>query len=222
MRKYPAHGLPVVFLLLACLGLLYPDLSPLTAVSVAQQESAIQERAIKMNVPLHFPLTVMEVRNLQSDNFLRDMEIIIKNTSTKPICYIHASVRLPDLITPETGRTYGFPVIFGTDRLMIAEEIARPEDPRINPGETCVMKIDEGIWKGFEVFRSNHDVPQSAIRRVQLTIQIFRFADGTGYNFSRYIAPGKTSKNRPRPRNKSDGKALEARTNVSANSLTPL
>ncbi|MEN3334778.1 MAG: hypothetical protein V7641_4143 [Blastocatellia bacterium] len=209
MRKYPALGVPAVFLGLACLVLLYPDLSPLTAVSVAQQESVIQERAIKMNVPLHFPLTVMEVRNLQSDNFLRDMEIVIKNTSTKPICYIHTSMRLPDLIIPENGLTYAFPVIFGAHRLLIDEEIPSPEDPRINPGETYVLKIEKGIWKGFETYRSTHTVDPSATYRIQLIIQIFRFADGTGYNFSNYIAPGKTSKNHSPPKKRIDGKALK-------------
>jgi hypothetical protein len=223
MGKYRVPGVLVLILVLACFALLNPDLSPTTAISIAQQEKAIDQnvRVVEKKVPLNSPLTIMEIRNLQGDNFLRDMEIVIKNTSPKPIYYIATAVRLPDLITPETGRGYGFPVDFGADRLLTPTQIASSDDPRINPEETYVLKVDAGIWKGFEVFRSKHNVDPSAIRRVQLIIQIVRFGDGTGYNFSNYIESGKTSKNHFPPKNKIENKSLKVRTTISANPPSP-
>jgi hypothetical protein len=217
MRKYPALGVSSLCLVLASLVLLYPNPFPITSASVVQQE-----RVIDMKVPLNSPLTIIEVRNLQSDNFLRDMEIVVKNTSPKPICYIATGMRFPDLITPETGRAYGFPVDFGAEKLLTPGQLASPEDPRINPGETYVLKVPDSIWKGFDIYRRTHKADQPTILKVQLIIQIVRFGDGTGYNFSSYVGPGKTSINHSRPTNKTDSNALKDRTNIFANSLSPL
>lgn len=141
------------------------------------QESTM--RTMDIRAKNNHPLAIKEIRNLQSADLLKDLEIEIKNISDKPIYYACIHLRFPDIeLAP--GRNYGFSLHYGDNRLAQLEERAGPQDSPINPGETYVFKVHEKIWKGFEAFKSRNRLPPSATSKIELVLLEVSFGNGTG------------------------------------------
>jgi len=134
-------------------------------------------------IPNH-PLAIKKVTNLQSANFLRDLEIEVKNISDKPIYYFRIHLKFPD-IRPINGRGYGFSLFYGDLKLINLDVRAGSQDVAINPGETYVLKVREEIWRGFEDFKSQMNLPPSDTNRMELYLQEVNFGDGTGFRSGR-------------------------------------
>src|SRR5438309_12052540 len=71
-------------------------LFPVGATTKGQQQSDSQERTFKTRDFKDMPLAIVKVRNLQSDTWYKDLEIEVKNISTKPIYSILAYLIFPD------------------------------------------------------------------------------------------------------------------------------
>jgi hypothetical protein len=142
--------------------------------STAQSPASVSAgRTLKMNEEISVPLEV-KVRNLQSETWLKDLEIEVKNVSKKPIYNILAYLMFPD----ETWAEHvGIRLEFGNPILVQLDKVAGKDDPHIDPGETYVLKIDEGFQKGFEKYA--RESPEK-YKRFVLDVEIISFGDGTG------------------------------------------
>jgi hypothetical protein len=141
--------------------------------SAQSPEAPSQERKFKMKEGINVPLEV-KVRNLQSKNWLEDLEIEVKNIGDKPIYSIVAYILLPD---DKRAERVGIPLDYGNPENISFHRLAEPQDPHINPGDTYVFKIAEKFRKGFEgQERSSPEVH----KKLELWFEIISFGDGTG------------------------------------------
>lgn len=130
------------------------------------------------------PLKIIEVRNLQSEHWWRDLEIEVKNISDKPIYAIQLIVSLPDTLALYDV-THGTPLEYGRYELRDISNRANADDRPLNPGETYIFKIPEKVWPTFTI------PPVSATLKVKLRIQSVFFGDGTGLSGSGVPLPDK-------------------------------
>jgi hypothetical protein len=131
------------------------------------------------------PLEIIEVRNLQNEHWARDLEIEVKNISSKPIYRISLGVDLPN-IGSETSH-YGFPLRYGDSSARFATDPVKPGAVSLKPGKTYVFRIPEMLWKGFENYMTMMSLPDFYTQRVVLRIEAVNFGDGTGFEAGRYI-----------------------------------
>jgi hypothetical protein len=141
--------------------------------SAQSPESAGQKRTFKMKDKISVPLEV-QVRNLESETWLKDLEIEVKNVGKKPIYSIVAYLMLPD---SPIADSVGIPFDYGNPKNVRLDRIAEADDPRIDPGESFVFKVDEKIRKGTEMWEK---ASPTGYRHTELWIEIISFGDGTG------------------------------------------
>lgn len=154
------------------------------------------ERKVKVQTFTRMPLEVKEIRNLQNEgNWLRDLEVEVKNISRQPIYFISLTLDFPDVPMPtptphpETGYTpevmMGFSVYYGELRLKNVEQLAGSDDIPLKPGETYVFKIPEAWVRGYESMNRVWNLPPETWNRVELYFNIISLGDGTGYEGGR-------------------------------------
>ena len=141
--------------------------------SAQSPESTAQERKLKMKEGINVPLEV-KARNLQSKDWLKDVEIEVKNVGKKPIYFILVYLIFPD---DKRAEKVGFPMEYGNPKLVLLDRYAQAEDPHIDPGDSYVFKIEERYQKGFE--GGDKDFPD-ADKKINLEFEIISFGDGTG------------------------------------------
>src|SRR6267142_6295415 len=78
----------------------------------AFQQGGQRERTFKTRDFKDMPLAIRQVRNLQSDTWHKDLEIEVKNISSKPIYSILAYLEFPDEPVRGDGVS-GIVIIFG-------------------------------------------------------------------------------------------------------------
>src|SRR5262249_31090241 len=91
-----------------------------------------KEKKIGIGVPKHLPLK-FEVRNLDSDHWVYDLEIVVTNTSTKPIYYLDFFITMPGFKSKITGNKLGFWFRYGRIQLVDFAEPLLPDDLPIAP-----------------------------------------------------------------------------------------
>jgi len=132
------------------------------------------------------PLVLKSVRNLDSDNWIDDMEFEVENTSNRPIYRVLIIILFPDVprIMRSDGKLSGLGTIveygrkdFGTHR----DELAREDDVPIRPGEKAVLKPEQVYREGVKHYLVDHDFPESGIRKLRVRIDQISFGDGTGF-----------------------------------------
>jgi hypothetical protein len=186
-----------MFLLVAISGLV----SGAGAFRGASTQSG-DERRVNVHTFTRMPLTVKEVRNLQKEgNFLRDLEIEVKNVSRSPIYFISLLVEFPDVPAatptprPDNGfvpaATTGFTVTYGAERLMDVTQLAGSDDVPLKPGETYIFKIPEARVVGFEYMNREKNLPPQAWKRMEVSFNIISLGDGTGYEGGRRMLHSK-------------------------------
>ncbi|HEY0101179.1 MAG TPA: hypothetical protein VGB76_19805 [Pyrinomonadaceae bacterium] len=152
-----------------------------SSTAQSTQDDSKEERKFENRIPAHVPLKV-KLKNEQSfknpgnKKWLRELEIEVKNTGSKPIYYLCLSVKMPDVIVQ--GYQYGMQVIYGRWELVKFTNPIRSDDVPILPGESVVLKVSEKMVKGYESFRDkeNRDDP----KKVQFNLVLINFGDGTG------------------------------------------
>jgi hypothetical protein len=196
---------------LASIYLINGTLSPVHAQS--------GERDFVDKLPKHLPIKVKikkekekAVKDLNNEKWVRDLEIEITNTGTKPIYFL--KMLLLTGVRGLEGVETGFPVQYGTIKLGPIDFQASPEDVPLQPGETYVYKLSDVLVESWDRFRQREHRPDA--QRLVLILQALSFGDGTGFAGTDGIAlphgPGaKSSPNvcEPEP-NLSDSSGLQS------------
>ena len=189
MRHRKENASPAVKLLLlaSCMAL------ALGAGGLGSGHTQSQEkRKINIHTFTRMPVEVKEIRNLQNEgNWLRDLEIEVKNISRQPIYFISLTLGFPDVPAPPpqprpdgsiaSRSETGFSVYYGDLRLMNVERLAGSDDIPLKPGETYVFKIPNARVIGYESMNRTMNLPPEAWNRVELSFDTISLGDGTGY-----------------------------------------
>lgn len=144
---------------------------------VIAQTAQPEERELDDRIPKHLPIKV-KVKNLDKENWVREVEVEVKNTGDKPIYYLGFNLQMPEVIR-ETGS--GVIVTFRFGRAELGRFESRPtaEDVAIQPGETYVMKVPENDMEGWEAARDNRK--WSEPKKFRLKFYLLHYGDGTGF-----------------------------------------
>lgn len=142
--------------------------------------SASTERVIEDQIPSHIPIKV-ELKNLDKEPLLRNLEVKVTNTSNKPIYYLNLSLMLPDVLSPK-GNPIGFPLKYGRAELISFQEPIHPDDKPIAPGESFIFKVSEENLGPFERFAARNKLPLSEIKQIYLMFHLLNFGDKTGFS----------------------------------------
>ncbi len=137
------------------------------------------ERVIEDQIPSHLPIKV-ELKNLDSEPLLRNLEIKVTNTASKPIYYLKLHIILPE-IEPPSGDVTGFTLRYGRIDLIDFQEPVQADDIPIQPGESHVFKIPEQRLKSLEKGLAKRHLSHSNIRWVYLMFQQINFGNKTGF-----------------------------------------
>jgi hypothetical protein len=159
------------------------------------------KRLLENRVPEHLPIRVKIkrekeklFRDLDNDNWARDLEIEVKNTGDKPIYFLYFALDAPEAKIQDSYQSFG--IVYGRVALSKWEERPTPEDVPIKPGETVILKIEETQLRGWDQARDAGLVPKR-IHGVRLWFQDLGFGDGTGFD-------GSTAAPWPRPGSKGE------------------
>jgi len=160
--------------------------SPATAQSPEETSESPNFRLLENRTPEHLPIKVRikrekekTFRDLDNENWARDLELEVKNTGDKPIYTLFFY-----LLVPEAKIANGyqaFSIFYGRVALSKWEERPMPEDVPIKPGETVVLKIEDTGILGWNDARKKGLVPHR-IHGVRLVFQDLSFGDGTGFD----------------------------------------
>ena len=160
-------------------------------------------RLFENRIPEHLPIKVKiklekekKFRDLENDNWARELELEVKNIGDKPIYFLWFHLLVPEAKIADSYQ--GFTIMYG--RMELADLKNRPtaDDVPINPGETKVLTIEDVGVRGWDQARSEGLVPR--IHGVRLILQYLSFGDGTGFF-------GKTGTPRPKPNGESNSTA---------------
>jgi hypothetical protein len=175
----------LVILLLAC-GPLICGFKSSSAQSIPRtttDQFPGSQRTITGSMPRNVPIRI-KIRNLvdlkdrQNENWVRDFALDVKNTSDKPIYFVLFTLSMPDVPGPH-GVPVGFQLFYGRYELLeVGNAKAKPGDVPIKPGETVVLKPEETNIEGWESFKSQNNVKVPELRIVFRTLN---FGDGTGF-----------------------------------------
>jgi hypothetical protein len=154
-------------------------------MSGAAQTPAKEEREVVDKIPKHLPIKVKvkkeaKLKDTDNDDWLRDVEVEVTNTSAKPIYFIEMYLDVPDaLADDERGTVYH--LYYGRPELIKFDEPVRPDDVPLKPGESITLGVadleNEMVsWKHFRAkgtFRNP--------KRLQFKFVLMNFGDGTGF-----------------------------------------
>ena len=145
-----------------------------------------EEREIENKIPKHLPLKVKlkkekehQVKDFNNDQWVRDFELEVTNTSEKPIYFLDMFVLLPEFIGP-SGGVRGMPLRYGRMAFIKSATRPLPDDIPIKPGETYTFKIpemDQIAW-----YERQAAGPVRNPRKLRLIFSGLSFGDGTGFH----------------------------------------
>ena len=154
-----------------------PTMQEMAAVQ-ASPTPVQPQRELEDKIPKHLPIKV-QVKNLNNENWTRELEVEVKNTGDKPIYFLMFTLILDD-VKMENGDDIGFPFRYGRPELYTIENRATPEDVPLRPGETYIIKAPKGLTLGWEKFRARHNMPRP--KKFGLQFHALNFGDGTGFH----------------------------------------
>ena len=141
--------------------------------SSATEERKIQFKYLPPNV-----MKIVEVRNLNKDAWLRDLEIEMKNISGKPIYLLDIDIVLPE-ISPREGDRLGSIWQYGNTSLTSNDKLAEPSDIPIKLNDSVVVKVPKKYIDWLETGEYK-DLIQS-VTKLEVEFTFINFGDGTGY-----------------------------------------
>jgi hypothetical protein len=145
-----------------------------------------EEREIENKIPKHLPIKVKfkkekedKIKDVDNDQWVREFELEVTNTSEKPIYYLNMYLLLPEFIGP-SGGVRGMPLRYGRMDFVKLETRPLPDDVSIKPGETYIFKIPETDQRGW--YARQAAGPVTNPRKLQLIFTSLSFGDGTGFH----------------------------------------
>lgn len=127
-------------------------------------------------------IEITEIKNLNSENFFEDIEIIVKNISDKSIYHIYLLG-----VATET-KAIGLPFHYGAGRLVdIEKQLAKPTDIALPPGQTVALKLDPKIALGYKKAEEQGRFSMTAFSKIKIVSQVVNFGDGTGFLLGDYL-----------------------------------
>lgn len=129
------------------------------------------------------PEIKVKIRNLQSDDWPKDLEVEIQNVSSKPIHFIFIYLSLPELRIDGKGESLNLQA--GDSRFTKQGEVAGGDDvPVIKAGETVILKIPEKQVENLPKLLAERGIPFT-VTEVVFDLAALSFGDDTGYMGSR-------------------------------------
>ena len=148
-----------------------------------------ESREMDNQIPKHVPLSVhlsaekeKAAKDLKNEKWVRDFELEVKNTGTKPIYYLRL-ILVPELGKEPREPTPGLTFYYGREDLVDYDAPLTPEDIPIKPGEKVFLNIRTEEMDGWDHFRQAQNWPEkwSKPKTVTLYLEIVSFGDGTGF-----------------------------------------
>lgn len=218
----------VVFITCSILILASKGTAKLNPDESVMQDAPVEGRRVEVRkfprMPAETTVSVVAIRNLQNERWLRDLEVEVQNNSARPIYYLMIILGFPDI--PKTSDMEGVErgivttLEYGRRELLDVHQRATAEDKPIRPGERYVLRLSEPYWKGLEDFLVEKDIPQSATKRITLRILSLSFGDGTGYRASAPFPNNQNSINLSLPRDRLE--IIPAKANVTTKKTIPI
>jgi hypothetical protein len=158
---------------------------PVAHVRGTQRESNDENQAPRtleiLDVGYRLPIEIAAVRNLRKkEHWLRDLELEIRNVSSKPIYGVYFLLLLLDDKGP-SGVPVGFYLEYGRSELLHPSVNASAGDKPFGSGETVIIKAEKRVWEGYEMRLANKNVPEQASYNLRMIVTAITFGDGTGF-----------------------------------------
>ena len=145
--------------------------------SLSPVQSAVQERSLKIKPFKDMPVAVRQIKNLQSETWFSDLQIEVKNVSTKPIYFMAVYLIFPDERVAGNGKS-GILLTYGNPKNGNINRYADPKDEHLEPGETHLFTVPAMYRKGLE---TKHKKIPSLMKNLMLKFSMINFGDGTGF-----------------------------------------
>ena len=119
-------------------------------------------------------LELVEVKNLQSESFPEDFEVVVKNIGSKPIYRIDFSLvlRRPRI---------GWHLLYGDEKFRDKSKLADSTDIPIRVGETGSLKLTASQVEVFKLCIEKEHFTDFDTKQLLINPQTVNFGDGTGY-----------------------------------------
>ncbi len=143
-----------------------------------------KRKAIVARSATNTAVAVIDVRNLDDQNWLERFELEVKNISGKPIYHLEIDLSFPDIVNTELDgvpRGLIIPLMYGRYELTRESNFATSDDKPIKPGENHIFTIPESDRSWLEIRLASGIVPESAVKRLGVRIDSLSFGDGTGF-----------------------------------------
>jgi hypothetical protein len=136
-------------------------------------------RLLEVQIPFHLPIKV-ELSHLDKEPLLRNLEVNVTNTGTRPIYFLELDLLLPKTISP-AGGPIAVTLAYGRKEFIDLYEKVQPDDVPLRPGESYILKAPENEVGAFEKIEGERDYFHSDIKLVYLVFTHLNFGDGTGF-----------------------------------------
>ena len=153
-------------------------------ITTTTAQESKPRRHIDIQVPKNVPIEVKlkkdkeaEFQDLNNERWIRAFQLEVKNTGDRPIyalslVWMITGVKLPD------NNPYGSTLLYGRSEFRTEpNEIPKPEDDPIEPGEVHVFKLNEPSIGGWETWAKENDLHP---KDVLVFFNFLCFGDGTG------------------------------------------
>jgi hypothetical protein len=140
-----------------------------------------QEREYAVGAYKDLPVAIQEVKNLQAeeDRWFRDLQVVVKNVSDKPIYFISMHVVFPEMTSPGGNSRIGFNLLYGRRELGDIKVLAEANDVPIKPGDTYIFTIPSFRADGYESMKKRRGM---GFTKLQFMFGAISFGDRTGFN----------------------------------------
>jgi hypothetical protein len=164
------------------------------------------ERKVKVRAFRDVPVELVEVRNLQSETWWKDLEIELKNVSKKPIYFLTAYLEFPD--ESIDGARHGISLAWGNPKKLDSRKLADADAEFVEPGKTFVLTIPKMYQGGLRVKQS---LRPEATKNLTLGFEKIYFGDGTGFDAEGHWRDFRSSSSPPKPENRHHAIRLKER-----------
>lgn len=132
-------------------------------------------------------LELVEVKNLQSESFPEDFEVVVKNIGSKPIYRIDFSLvfRRPRI---------GWHLLYGDDKFRDKTKFADSKDIPIKVGETGSLKLTASQIMAFKLCIKEGHFTDFDTKKLLINPQTVNFGDSTGYVINQPYPPKREDK----------------------------